>query len=137
MRPAAARPRLGSRKRWKLLTTAAASSLVPSWKVTPGRSLKVQVLPASVPVQEVASEGTIFMSRSRVTRPSYIGSRMVAVTEAVWSPGSIERGASACSTVRVVSAWAAVASGASKRAPARRRVNDRISGLLALTLSTL
>ena len=46
------------RARSRLALAAAASSRVPSWKVTPSRSLKVSVLPSSLVDQEVASCGT-------------------------------------------------------------------------------
>ena len=55
------------------VTTSSAVIAVPSWKVTPWRSVKVYVSPSAEIVQSVASSGTIALPSSplRVTRPWY------------------------------------------------------------------
>ena len=50
--------------------TSSASIGLPSWKVTPGRSLKVTVLPSCETVQDWARPGTMLRSLSSAVSPS-------------------------------------------------------------------
>ena len=60
---------VSSAARWYENTTSSAVSGAPSWNLTPGRSLNRQVA-ASTCSHDVASPGTIFRSRSRITSVS-------------------------------------------------------------------
>ena len=79
--PAPGEATSGSRSRWKVYTTSAATNGLPSWKVTPSRSLNVHSVPVSLVSQRSARCGV---------GVRFSSSRTICSLTSVWKSPSVD-----------------------------------------------
>src|SRR5918999_3311547 len=92
-------------QRSKLAQTASALKSVPSWNLTPSRSVKVWDLPSGADSHAVASSGsTSVVPGAAPTRPSYICRATRKVSPSLASAGSSITGSEDAAKTKVVSA---------------------------------